>query len=424
MENIGFTPEEARPLLEGKAPEAGPLLERLTVGIPFLTDFLVARYLDDYIPEGGSKIKFVTGRFGAGKTHVGRLMLNEAKKRPYLTAAFSARDIGLYDFKNVYLEILRQCGMDRIIQGCADHIVREMGHDPAKIGEGKTYVDFLADEGAADALSKSAIREYLRNMFMKNPRLDNNFATCMALLVGDRLGHPVMDGKNKELLLGWLAGDKSVKLAQLRPLGLFPTQLNKYNARQMLRSLAEAAHLGGFDGIFVFIDDLEALAKSDAAATVKYTAARRGDAYEGIRQLIDDIDSMRYLMFLFSFDRELLDNQNSGIPSYQALWMRIQTEVSGKRFNRFADLLDLDLLADTIYPAEALVEMSGKLADVLEEQGYAGAQPGAEEASGAEAAVKRLTAEEAAALLEKSQFGGLGLPYLVNRATQGTGKEE
>ncbi len=81
-ETTGYAPEEVLPLLDGKAPEAGALLERLTVGIPFLSDFLTARYLDDYIPEGGSKIKFVSGRYGAGKTHFGRTMLEEARKRP------------------------------------------------------------------------------------------------------------------------------------------------------------------------------------------------------------------------------------------------------------------------------------------------------------------------------------------------------
>ncbi|MBQ9189643.1 MAG: hypothetical protein IJ138_09990, partial [Clostridia bacterium] len=41
-------------------------------------------------------------------------------------------------------------------------------------------------------------------------------------------------------------------------------------------------------------------------------------------QLIDDIDNMRHVMFLFCFDRELLDDENYGVKSYQALWMRIQ----------------------------------------------------------------------------------------------------
>ena len=31
--------------------------------------------------------------------------------------------------------------------------------------------------------------------------------------------------------------------------------------------------------------------------------------------VVDDIDSMRYLMFLYSFDRELMDNQDTGMKA-------------------------------------------------------------------------------------------------------------
>lgn len=51
--------------------------------------------------------------------------------------------------------------------------------------------------------------------------------------------------------------------------------------------------------------------------------------YSGLFVTIDDIDSMKYLMFVYAFDRELLDNENSGLKSYQALWMRIQNEIVG-----------------------------------------------------------------------------------------------
>ena len=35
---------------------------------------------------------------------------------------------------------------------------------------------------------------------------------------------------------------------------------------------------------------------------------------------------MHHIMFVYAFDRELFDNENAGVKSYQALWMRIQSE--------------------------------------------------------------------------------------------------
>ena len=80
-----------------------------------------------------------------------------------------------------------------------------------------------------------------------------------------------------------------------------------------------------------------------------YTKLKREDTYESIRQLIDDIDSLKHIMFVFAFDRELLDNDSAGIKSYQALWMRIQNEIISRRFNRFTDIVDMDRLAEQEY---------------------------------------------------------------------------
>lgn len=137
-----------------------------------------------------------------------------------------------------------------------------------------------------------------------------------------------------------------------------------------------------------------------AEEVIRYTKMKREDAYESIRQLIDDIDNMHYLLFILSFDRELIDHESYGLKSYQALWMRIQNEIVSKRMNRFGDILDLDRLADQVYTPEILREMSEKLADVLASNGIPAA------------AISEADAEE---LEEAALYGSLGLPYLVNR---------
>ena len=66
-------------------PEAYSFLpvQQLTSGIQFLTDFWREKYLQEYIRNGGSKIKFVTGRTGSGKTHFLRLMMAIAREENY-----------------------------------------------------------------------------------------------------------------------------------------------------------------------------------------------------------------------------------------------------------------------------------------------------------------------------------------------------
>ena len=379
-----------------------------TTGLSPLTDFVTAHYLRDYIPRGGSKMKFVTGRSGSGKTHFLQAMLQDARANGFLTVSFSARDVWLHDFKEIYLEILRQCDIESIMEGCARQIITEMGYDPSQIEEGKNFMDHLSERGEADPISRGEIRGLLRKYFTKNPMLDNNFASCCSLLTGGILGHPVLEASSKEMILAFLHGDKTIKLAQLRALGLSPSRITKFNARHLLRSLAQVVHLGGWSGVMIFIDDLEMLMNRAAGSAMRYTKLRRNDAYESIRQLIDDIDNMQYIMFLFGADRSLMDDENVGMKTYQALWLRVQNEIVSTRFNKFSDILDMDRYAQEFYTEEVLAEMSGKMAKALADRGVQ---------------AKALEAEEIPELTERARFGGIGLPYLVRHAVT-SGLEE
>lgn len=399
MSDLNNAPDLER-LQQGKVPLDGGTLAEISAGLASLEDFIALHYLQDYIPAGGSKIKFITGRPGSGKTHLARRLRDRAESMGYLCVSFSAQDVWLHDFREVYLEIFRQCGFEGLLSDCARQIIRDLGYDPAVVREGENFMDYLTEEGEGDALSKGEIRSALRRYFTRNPLLDNCFAGCCALLAGAVLGHPVLEPANRELLLAYMRGDKGVKLSQLRALGLSPTGITRYNARHLLRSLSEIVRLSGRPGLLVTIDDMEALLNRAASSPRRYTKLRREDSYESIRQLIDDIDSMRHILFLLCFERELMDNDSYGLKSYQALWLRIQNEVVSARFNRFADIIDMDRYADEAYDEAALMEMSRRLSDALRRLG-ADAAP--------------LDAETVRGAMERSRFGGLGLPYLINR---------
>jgi hypothetical protein len=104
----------------------------------------------------------------------------------------------------------------------------------------------------------------------------------------------------------------------------------------------EVVRIAGFAGIAVAVDDLEMLIETSVLEEVRYTKMRREDAYESIRELIDGIDTLGCFMIVFAMDRSLLEDETKGLKSYQALWMRIQNEISSDKVNRFADIIDLD----------------------------------------------------------------------------------
>ena len=370
--------------------------EQLTDGIGFLADFWREKYLQEYIRNGGSKIKFVTGRTGSGKTHFLRLMMAVAREEHYKTVWFSAKDIWMHDFKEIYVEIFHQCDLLSCLEAASGSLIREMGYDPQDIPAGMKFIDYLSQNGEGDAVTKREIRAQLRRFFLENPMMDNNFALACSMLTGSILGYPILEEQNQELLLSWLEGDRSIKLSQLRALDFYPSRITKYNARHMLRSLAEVVRMGGFSGLFIAIDNMEILTSRSSLEAVHYTKMKREDTYESIRQLIDDIDSMKNIMFVYAFDRELIDNENAGLKSYQALWMRIQNEIVGERFNRFTDMVDLDRLAAQEYSPEVIVAISKSLADLRLNRT---AEP--------------LTEEQAQEIVSQARTGAVGVPRLI-----------
>lgn len=380
----------------------GQSQEELTCGIGFLTGFWKKKYLQEYIRDGGSKIKFVTGRKGSGKTHFLQLMTRIAQQENYKTVRFSARDIWMHDFREIYLEIFEQCDIMDCLAAAGRYLIREMGFDDREIPEGMKFIDYLSQNGLGDALTKREIRAQLKQIFLDNPMLDNNFALACSMLTGSILGYPILETQNRDLLLAWLGGDRTIKLSQLRALGFYPSRITKYNARHMLRSLAEVIHMGGYAGLFVAVDDLEILISRSSMEPVHYTKMKREDTYESIRQLIDDIDSMKYILFAYAFDRQLIDDENAGLKSYQALWMRIQNEILGEQFNRFADMVDLDRLAAQEYTPEVIVAMSESL--VRRQEAIPAAAP--------------LDLEAAEEIVRQARTGAVGIPLLVQSAMQ------
>ena len=386
-------------LKNGAAPGHVGIIGDITVGIDFLTEFWDKNYLCDYLPLGGNRIQLLTGRQGSGKTHMIEYFLSRAEN--YKTVSFSAKKIWIHDFKEIFFEVLRQCDIEGCLRLCAQTIVKELGFSPDEFDG--CFIDYLAEKGLNDPITKREIRLQLSKMFMQNPLMDNNFACACALLTGGQLGHPLLEEPARDALLGWLSGRMDVKLTALRNLGLSPVRIAKHNARHMLRSLVEVIKMAGYNGLIVAVDDLDILISRDSLEEIRYTRLKREDAYESIRELIDEIDTLRNVFFLFAFDRKLIDDDVYGIKSYQALWLRLQNEIRSDRLNRFSNMIDLDKLP--VYDVQSIMDMSARVAQIMNVAGQCLAQP--------------LDENSARDLLSKAGFSELALPRRVILATTG-----
>ena len=126
-ENMGTENNE---LLDGQqSDDEGIFGEALADGMGFLTRFWEEKYLKEYIRDGGSKIKFITGRPGSGKTYFLQQMTNLAQQENYKTVWFSAKDIWMHDFKEIYVEIFPQCDILECLEKISHTLIADMGID-------------------------------------------------------------------------------------------------------------------------------------------------------------------------------------------------------------------------------------------------------------------------------------------------------
>ena len=110
---------------------------------------------------------------------------------------------------------------------------------------------------------------------------------------------------------------------------------------------------------------------------------------------------MKNIMFVYAFDREMIDHENAGLKSYQALWMRIQNEIVGERFNRFADMVDLDRLAAQEYSPQVIVSISESLSHLQKSR-----------------PVLPLDEGQAREIAAQARTGAVGIPQLICDAMQ------
>ena len=319
-------------------------------------------YLDDYIACGGSKVKFLTGKPGSGKTHALLLLLEEARQRGYVTFFASARHMRLNKFDSLYQAILETVDVESLVSSYCANVISRLGYDPAQLDQGQDFFSWAQARGRAPDSLRREIQEKLDELYLDR-KLNHNFALAFTQLCAHHLGLRRLADGQQDTLREWLKG-RPLPARSLKPLKIF-TRVNKYNARHMMASFLHLLRLCGRPGLCAMVDDLNALLERGPEGRALYGRAARNEVYESLRQLVDDFAGFAGAFFVFAGQTELIHDEKGGFKSYEALWMRIQNEVTGMRPNKFADLFNQDHLVKEIFTGETCLELQQKINDLF-----------------------------------------------------------
>lgn len=343
MQEVLATQQDLDLLRLGQPPEDGELLDAITVGKPVWEDFVVEYYLERgaYVADGYSQLKFLLGRPGSGKTHLLRRLARRAEELHYLPVLLSAKELRLQYVNDIYTAVMRRVNLDELITRLANRVIRELGYDPGELPAGQTFLEWSVQaKNHIPELVRRDVRDTLGRIF-KRERTEPSFSLATTQLTSDILGTHPRTPEDKNTIVRWLHGEKLLA-AELNRV-FIPRSVDRYNAREMFRAFASFTRQQGYTGLFLAIDEMEdLLAKRPETGRFKYGRVALTDVYQSIREFIDDLPDIPATLVIFAGRSELLWDEQRGIQSYDALWLRIQHEVVAPIFNPFAQLVDLD----------------------------------------------------------------------------------
>lgn len=325
--------------------------------------YLDRHYLSSFVANGGSKLKLVIGREGSGKTYLVRRVMVRAKDLGYTTTLTTAKDCPLYSFQEIYRQVLSAANIWSVVQAYAVCLVRSLGYTYQPSNDASIdFVSWAVGQGRDANHVRRELRDQLHKDLLRDRDLDKTFAAALVNMVAYYLGAVEQSQEQVRIITEWICG-QPVSARDRASVHLYRA-VDRYSSRLMLRSLLRFLPRAGYQGVVLAVDDLDWVTGLRQTDGVRYTKTRRDDLYESFRQVIDEVDTLPGLFVILSGRREVLEDATRGIPSYAALWMRLQNEVKPSRVNRFADVIDLDSLW-LQGGHEAIVAVAERLMDEL-----------------------------------------------------------
>jgi hypothetical protein len=299
-------------------------------------------------PIGAGKIRFVSGNWGAGKTHFFRLLREYAFEQDLLVSnvQLSSEQTPFNKFEKVFFEIVRKI---------ASPTMYRTGNLSAALPFGQVLWEVLHHWTEKHG-SKHAAIEALSSELMQQTDIDIDFRRVVVAYWktfedDGRADDVVADIQGT--LMQWFQGEGQATVLR-RNFGV-QKMVKKENARIFLASLGKFVRWLGFRGLLVLLDESEM-----SHSTMRKSSLR--DAHNNLLHLINDAETVEGLVLLYAAVPEFFDDPKYGIKTYGALAQRIGT-LEAKPPKSLDKVWNIDHLAKE---ENAFAEAAGKIRGIYE----------------------------------------------------------
>jgi len=304
--------------------------------------FLGREYLGSYIRDGGAAVKFLVARDDARADALSAAVRAGAEAAGYLPARVDAAVTRVHMIDQVFFDVARQVDWDGLATTAVRRSLAAAAH-PVPDGAGDVSVETVAAHHGVEPgeLSRDVNRE-LQQTVHRDYAMVGEFRTAMLRLCQAQLRTGQVTEAEHAAVLDWLKGELR-QISALRSAMIF-RRIGRHNGRQMLLSLAHWLSTNERAGLVLELDirrlGFARRPRPEERSGVYYTRAALLDAYELLRQLVDNTDELSHGCVVVVAGPELLSDPNRGIDAYQALKLRIHDEVRDRnRDNPYSSLV-------------------------------------------------------------------------------------
>ena len=283
---------------------------------------LKAAYLQGFIRQGGSSVKFVVVEDAQDTKAVVSGVGALAREEDFVTIEADSRKTKVQLIDLLFQEIAKQVDWDILAFTCVQKLFRENDHKIPDEREACSW-GFLASLNDCDeATLQRDVNSWLERSLFQDFAMSREFRLAMIQLCLSQLDPSGRKSKEVGAIQSWLRGELK-QMAALKKLLIFQ-KVTRSNARDLIASFAHWVRLLGKSGVVLTIDISAFMGKKRTdSKSMSYSPSAVMDAYEMLRQFIDGSDDMEGLLLVVVTPKDFLTDQRLGLNRYEALKLRI-----------------------------------------------------------------------------------------------------
>ncbi|MDH5775279.1 MAG: ATP-binding protein [Nitrospirota bacterium] len=301
---------------------------------------LKTAYLQGFIRQGGSSVKFVVVEEAGDTTAVVSGVGALAREEGYVTIETDSQHTKVQLIDLLFQEIAKQVDWEVLAFDCVRKLFQENNRRIPDQRDACSW-GFLASLNDCDeATIQRDVNSWLEGSLFQDFQMSREFRLAMIQLCVAQLDPAGRQSKEAEAILAWLRGELR-QMSVLKKMLIFQ-KITRSNARDLIASFSHWVRLIGKPGVVLTIDISAFMGtkKGDHSEALKYSPSAVMDAYEMLRQFIDGSDEMEGLLLVVITPKAFLTDQRLGLNRYEALKLRIWDDVRDKSHpNPFAPMV-------------------------------------------------------------------------------------